>query len=153
MNGLENNNLQPLVEQWFKILEESGFCDISSIRNAAVTPYDFHCYLKAKYNDIYCFIKCRCGFESMEKEFKALEFVYKINPDYFPQPVMYKKCPRKIRDKEQNDVNEFLERHIVHIVKPFSGFTTVRPKKKAKVSSDGSKARGGSCDTGLDSKR
>ena len=62
-------------------------------------------------------------------------------------------CPKKIRDKEQNDVNEFLERHIVHIVKPFSGFTTVRPKKKAKVSSDGSKARGGSCDTGLDSKR
>ena len=28
-------------------------------------------------------------------------------------------CPRKIRDKEQSDVNEFLERHIVHIVKPF----------------------------------
>ena len=132
MNGLENNNLQPLVEQWFKILEESGFCDISSIRNAAVTPYDFHCYLKAKYNDIYCFIKCRCGFESMEKEFKALEFVYKINPDYFPQPVMYKKCPRKIRDKEQSDMNEFLECHI------------------EKVSSDGSKARGSNCDTRLE---
>ena len=28
-------------------------------------------------------------------------------------------CPRKIRDKEQSDVNEFLECHIVHIVKPF----------------------------------
>ena len=33
-------------------------------------------------------------------------------------------CPRKIRDKEQSDVNEFLECHI------------------EKVSSDGSKARG-----------
>ena len=32
----------------------------------------------------------------------------------------------------------------------FSGFTTVQPKKKAKVSSDGSKARGGNCDTRLD---
>ena len=28
-------------------------------------------------------------------------------------------CPRKISDKEQSDVNEFLECHIVHIVKPF----------------------------------
>ena len=28
-------------------------------------------------------------------------------------------CPKKIRDKEQSDVNEFLECHIVHIVKPF----------------------------------
>ena len=52
-------------------------------------------------------------------------------------------------------MNEFLEWHIVHIVKPFfrlhhfSGFTTVQPKKKAKVSSDGSKARGGNCDTRL----
>ncbi len=43
-------------------------------------------------------------------------------------------------------MNEFLECHIVH----FSGFTTVQPKKKAKVSSDGSKARGGNCDTRLD---
>ena len=42
-----------------------------------------------------------------------------------------KYCPGKIRDKEQSCVNEFLECHIVHIVKP---------KKKAKVSSDGSKA-------------
>ena len=41
-------------------------------------------------------------------------------------------CPRKIRDKEQSDVNEFLECHI------------------EKVSSDGSKARGGNCDTRLD---
>ena len=50
-------------------------------------------------------------------------------------------------------MNEFLECHIVHIVKPFfsfSGFTTVQPKKKAKVSSDGSKARGGNCDTRLE---
>ena len=60
-------------------------------------------------------------------------------------------------------MNEFFEWHIVHIVKPFfrlhhssaekegiSGFTTVQPKKKAKVSSDGSKARGGNCDTRLD---
>ena len=54
-------------------------------------------------------------------------------------------------------MNEFLECHIVHIVKPFfrlhhssaekegkghfSGFTTVQPKKKAKASSDGSTAR------------
>ncbi len=83
MNGLENNNLQPLVEQWFKILEESGFCDISSIRNAAVTPYDFHCYLKAKYNDIYCFIKCRCGFESMEKSLKRLNLFTKSIPIIF----------------------------------------------------------------------
>ena len=32
---------------------------------------------------------------------------------------MCKNCLRKIRDKEQSDVNEFLECHIVHIVKPF----------------------------------
>ena len=43
-------------------------------------------------------------------------------------------CPRKIRDKEQSDVNEFFECHI------------------EKVSSDGSKARGGNCDTRLDKK-
>ena len=43
-----------------------------------------------------------------------------------------KYCPRKIRDKVQRDVNEFLECHI------------------EKVSSDGSKAQGGNCDTGLD---
>ena len=43
-----------------------------------------------------------------------------------------KKCPRKIRDKEQSDVNEFLVCHI------------------EKVSSDGSKARGGNCDTRLE---
>ena len=42
-------------------------------------------------------------------------------------------------------MNEFLECPI-----DFSGFTTVQPKKKAKVSSDGSKARGGNCDTRLD---
>ena len=41
------------------------------------------------------------------------------------------KCTRKIRDKEQSDVNEFLECHI------------------EKVSSDGSKARDGNCDTRL----
>ena len=46
-----------------------------------------------------------------------------------------KYCPRKIRDKEQSDVNEFFERHI------------------EKVSSDGSKARGGNCDTRLDIKQ
>ena len=45
---------------------------------------------------------------------------------------MKNKCPRKIRDKEQSDVNEFLECPI------------------EKVSSDGSKARGGNCGTGLE---
>ena len=45
-------------------------------------------------------------------------------------------------------MNEFLKCPIVHI--DFSGFTTVQPKKKAKVSSDGSKARGGNCDTRLE---
>ena len=64
-------------------------------------------------------------------------------------------CPRKIRDKEQSDVNEFLEWHIVHIVKPFfrlhhSSAEKEGKGKKAKVSSDGSKARGGNCDTRLD---
>ena len=44
-------------------------------------------------------------------------------------------CPRKIRDKEQSDVNEFLECHI------------------EKVSSDGSKARGGNCDTRLEKQK
>ena len=44
-------------------------------------------------------------------------------------------------------MNEFLECHIVHIVKPFF---RLHQKKKAKVSSDGSKARGGNCDTRLD---
>ena len=43
-------------------------------------------------------------------------------------------CPRKIRDKEQSDVNEFLECHI------------------EKVSSDGYKARVGNCDTRLEKK-
>ena len=43
-------------------------------------------------------------------------------------------CPRKIRDKHQSDVNEFFEWRI------------------EKLSSDGSKARGGNCDTRLDSK-
>ena len=33
--------------------------------------------------------------------------------------LLNKNCPRKIRDKEQSGVNEFLECHIVHIVKPF----------------------------------
>ena len=43
-----------------------------------------------------------------------------------------KVCPRKIRDKEQRDVNEFFECHL------------------EKVSSGGSKARGDNCDTRLD---
>ncbi len=47
-------------------------------------------------------------------------------------------------------MNEFLECHIVHIVKPFFRLHHVQPKKKAKASSDGSKAQGGNCDTRLE---
>ena len=43
----------------------------------------------------------------------------------------FKRCPRKIRDKKQSDVNEFLECHL------------------EKVSSGGSKVRGDNCDTRL----
>ena len=46
-----------------------------------------------------------------------------------------KVCPRKIRDKEQRDVNEFFECYL------------------EKVSSGGSKARGDNCDTRLDINR
>ena len=58
-----------------------------------------------------------------------------LGANLFDDIIDYKKyCPRKIRDKEQSDVNEFFECHI------------------EKVSSDGSKARGGNCDTRLDLK-
>ena len=46
-------------------------------------------------------------------------------------------------------MNEFLECHIVHIVKPFFRLHH-QPKKKAKVSSDGLKVQGGNCDTRLE---
>ena len=50
-------------------------------------------------------------------------------------------------------MNEFLECHIVHIVKPFFRLHHSSAEKEGKgESSYGSKARGGNCNTRLDKK-
>ena len=75
-----------------------------------------------------------CGYENFEYFHPTFlyESIWDILVFFVLLFVIRKICPRKIRDKEQSDVNEFWECHI------------------EKVSSDGSKARGGNCDTRLE---
>lgn len=86
----ESDRATVTLEIWQQILAENGFVNIKSISPLLVTGYDSHCYFRADYNNINCFIKCRVSKDIMEKEYGALKKLYQLYPDYFPMPVLYK---------------------------------------------------------------
>ncbi len=67
-----------------------GFSDIQPLSGLLESAYGFHCYWKAVYNGVCCFIKCRKSQDSLEKEYKALEKLSRNYPDCFPKTIMHK---------------------------------------------------------------
>lgn len=77
------------MENWHSVLKEYGFSDIQPLSKLLKSADGEHCYWKADYNGVSCFIKCRKSLDSLKKEYKAMDKLSKLYPEYFPKTLLH----------------------------------------------------------------